>query len=73
MICPPEYNYDVHWPLGVYGTFVSVPCPRKANGKLQKQIYFQYQTFIPRTMMIQRIKKETSRRVLLFAQLTFSY
>lgn len=46
MICPPEYNYDVHWPLGVYGIFVSVPCPRKANGKLQKQIYFQYQTFI---------------------------
>ena len=33
MVCSPEHNYNVHWPLGVYGTFVSVPCPRKSNGK----------------------------------------
>ena len=37
MICPPEYDYEVHWPLGVYDTTVNVACPKKANGEFQQR------------------------------------
>ena len=33
LVCHPEFDYDTHWPLAVYGTNVNIPCPRNGKGK----------------------------------------
>ena len=32
-MCPPEHNFDAHWPLAIFGTSVNIPCPRDAKGR----------------------------------------
>ena len=46
MVCHPEHNFNVDWPLAVYKTTVNIPCPRKANG--MQMTSFKLNAFLSR-------------------------